>query len=85
MSDIYKNELIINFNEDGTADTLYTEEINLKSLGDLHMKRASHVEPTEDGMRTADMSPVNGPVLGPFETRTIALQAEVKWLKENIL
>ena len=85
MSDIYKNELIINFNEDGTADTLYTEEINLKSLGDLHMKRASHVEPTEDGMWTADMSPVNGPVLGPFETRTIALQAEVKWLKENIL
>ena len=85
MSDIYKNELIINFNEDGTADTLYTEEINLKSLGDLHMKRASHVEPTENGMWTADMSPVNGPILGPFETRTIALQAEVEWLKENIL
>ncbi len=85
MSNIYKNELIINFNEDGTADTLYTEEINLKSLGDLHMKRASHVEPTEDGMWTADMSPVNGPILGPFETRTIALQAEVEWLKKNIL
>jgi len=85
MSDIYKNELIINFNEDGTADTLYTEEINLKSLGDLHMKRASHVEPTEDGMWTADMSPVNGPILGPFETRTIALQTEVEWLKKNIL
>ena len=85
MSNIYKNELIINFNEDGTADTLYTEEINLKSLGNLHMKRASHVEPTEDGMWTADMSPVNGPILGPFETRTIALQAEVEWLKKNIL
>jgi hypothetical protein len=41
--DIYKNELIINFNADGTADTLYTEEINLKELGDLHMKRASHL------------------------------------------
>ena len=85
MSNIYKNELIINFNEDGTADTLYTEEINLKSLGDLHMKRASHVEPTENGMWTADMSPVNGPILGPFETRTIALRAEVEWLKKNIL
>ena len=85
MKDIYKNEVIINFNEDGTADTLYTEKINLKELGDLHMKRASHVEPTDNGQWTADMSPSNGPLLGPFETRTEALQAEVEWLKKNIL
>jgi hypothetical protein len=29
----------------------------------------------------ADMSPVNGPVLGPFATRGAALTAEVTWLK----
>lgn len=72
------------FNEDGTAEMIYTEEIDLNELGKLDISRASHVEPTSDGKWTADMSPVNGPVLGPFDTRTEALQKEVKWLNENI-
>lgn len=29
----------------------------------------------------ADLLPVGGPVLGPFDTNTEALQAEVDWLK----
>lgn len=77
-------EIIISFDEAGDANTIYTEAINLSELGKLEIKRASHVEPTEDGQWTADMSPVNGPILGPYETRSIALEEEVKWLEENI-
>ena len=31
----------------------------------------------------ADMLPMNGPVLGPFDTRSQALVAEVAWLEEH--
>lgn len=31
----------------------------------------------------ADLLPVDGPVLGPFDTNTEALEAEVVWLKEH--
>jgi len=33
----------------------------------------------------ADMSPVDGPVLGPFTTRDDALKAETEWLLERDL
>lgn len=49
------------------------------------IRRASHVEPTEDGMWTADLSPVKGPILGPFKRRAEALNAEVKWLKQYVI
>lgn len=77
-------EIIISFDADGNANTIYTEAIDLSELGKLQIKRASHVEPTEDGQWTADMSPVHGPVLGPFTTRSEALDKEVEWLEENI-
>lgn len=31
----------------------------------------------------ADLTPVGGPVLGPFNVRDIALSEEIKWLKKN--
>lgn len=49
------------------------------------IKRASHVEPTDDGQWTADLSPVGGPVLGPFRLRREALDAERDWLEEYIV
>ena len=39
-------------------------------------RRASHVEPDADGRWWADLSPVAGPRLGPFEVRSAALDAE---------
>ena len=33
----------------------------------------------------ADLSPVGGPLLGPFERRSDAVQAEVYWLETNWL
>ena len=67
---------------DGTTRCIYAETINLHSVGAVDIKRASHVEPNKDGHWTADLSPVDGPLLGPFDTRTEALAAEVDWLHE---
>jgi hypothetical protein len=64
----------------GTIRLVYGEEIDLAALGRPVITRASHVEPTSDGRWTADLSPVGGPVLGPFERRGEALSAEAAWL-----
>ena len=77
-------EITIKFDDVGNADTIYTEAIDLASIGKQHIKRASHVEPNEDGMWTADMSPSDGPILGPFKTRSEALDAEVVWLNNKM-
>ncbi|MDP1711986.1 MAG: hypothetical protein Q8K86_05965 [Candidatus Nanopelagicaceae bacterium] len=71
---------------DGTCRFIYADELRpLLQEGAAKIARASHVEPTEDGRWTADMSPSGGPVLGPFERRDVALAEEVKWLEENRL
>ena len=54
----------------------------LQDIGTLSVKRASHVEPSQDGHGWwADMSPVGGPMLGPFDTRGQALSEETGWLR----
>jgi hypothetical protein len=73
-------ELVIN--SSGDIRCVYGEEVNLSELGRLSIQRGSHVEPTADGQWTADMSPVQGPQLGPFDCRTQALEAEVAWLNQ---
>ena len=69
----------------GEARCIYGEEIDLRSLGSLTIWRASHVEPSDDGRWLADLSPVGGPILGPFDLRTEALSAEVSWLEQHWL
>ena len=73
-------ELVID--SSGDIRCVYGEEVNLSELGRLSIQRGSHVEPTADGQWTADMSPVQGPQLGPFDCRTQALEAEVAWLNQ---
>lgn len=73
--------MILRVEPDGTLVTIYTETIQLDELGRARIERASHVEPTPEGAWTADLSPVNGPVLGPFAKRSEALAAEVAWLE----
>ncbi len=70
---------------DGSASCVYGEEIDLAALGRLQIRRGSFVEPNKHGQWTADLSPVGGPVLGPFEQRSQALDAEVKWLQRHWL
>ena len=59
-------ELIIH--PDGTIRCLYDEGLDLHTLGQPRISRASHVEPTGDGRWTADLGLVGGPVLGRFST-----------------
>jgi hypothetical protein len=69
----------------GTLRCLYDESIDLTSLGQLVIQRASHVEPDDTGQWWADLAPVHGPRLGPFAKRSEALRAEVSWLEQNRL
>jgi len=70
---------------DGRVRGVYAELIDLDALGSTRITRASHVEPDEQGQWLADLSPVGGPVLGPYERRSEALDAEVAWLEANWL
>ncbi len=70
---------------DGRVRCLYDETLELRRLGPLKIQRASHVEPNEAGQWYDDLSPVDGPRLGPFETRSEALEAERHWLQQHRL
>jgi hypothetical protein len=70
---------------DGRVLCVYGEEIDLGQLGILAIRRVSHVEPDASGHWTADLSPVGGPVLGPYSSRSEALAAESWWLEEHWL
>ncbi|PQO40366.1 hypothetical protein DTL21_00035 [Bremerella cremea] len=70
---------------DGNARCLYGEQIDLRCLGKLAITRGSHVEATPDGQWTVDLSPVGGPLQGPFATRRNALQSEERWLETRWL
>lgn len=69
----------------GTIRCLYDESLDLHALGRPDIQRGSHVEPTKDGHWQADLSPVSGPILGPFPLRSQALDAERAWLEANWL
>jgi hypothetical protein len=69
----------------GTARCIYCEDLDLARLGEVQVRRASHCEPDEHGKWWADLSPVAGPKLGPFDKRSVALEAEVVWLRDHVL
>ena len=75
-------ELII---QGGNVRCIYAETLDLRGLGKPNITRASHVEPDSAGRWIADLAPVGGPKLGPFDKRTDALAAEVQWLRDNWL
>ena len=60
------------------------EVIDLTALGELSIRRASHVEPDDLGQWWADLAPVKGPLLGPFRRRSQALDAERLWLERHL-
>ena len=70
---------------DGMARCIYDEALDLREIGKLQITRASHVEPDRDGYWWADLGPVDGPVLGPFAERSVALSAERAWVTEQFL
>lgn len=68
---------------DGTVRAIFSEAIDFKTLGEVAIARASHVEPDENSQWMAKV--IDGPELGPFERRSEALAAEVEWLTEHRL
>jgi hypothetical protein len=74
------NEMELVVGADGVARCIYDEALDLREIGRLQITRASHVEPDRDGLWWADMGPVDGPVLGPYRSRSEALGAERGWL-----
>ena len=72
----------------GDLTAIYTDAIDFAALGDflggeVSVRRASHVEPA--GLAwSADMGPVDGPVLGPFPSRAEALAREVEFLRGRL-
>jgi|GEM_PF-354099 hypothetical protein len=71
-------ELVVG--NEGDVRCISDEALDLRTLGKLQITRASHVEPDAEGYGFADMGPVDGPVLGPFTSRTEAFGAERVWL-----
>lgn len=73
----------IYFRPNGDAQCVYDEKIDLTQLGQVDIKRASHVEPDPDspGRWYIDLTPVSGPKIAGFATRAEALAAEVAWLE----
>ena len=67
---------------EGSIRCIYGEDLDLHALGTPAIRRGSHVEPDKNGRWTADLSPVDGPRLGPFTSRSQALEAEFRWLEE---
>jgi hypothetical protein len=70
---------------DGTTHFIYCELLDLACLGQVQIRRASNVEPHEDGRWWADLSPVAGPMLGPFDRRSDALAEEAAWLESHVI
>jgi len=65
----------------GIVRYVYTESMDLEDLGVSMIRRASNVEPSDDGWYAyiAD----GGPVLGPFVKRSQAIKAEIGWLEQH--
>lgn len=80
-------DIVITISETGQARMIYHDDLApLLAQGDATVRRASHVEPAPGGGGwTADLTPVDGPVLGPFMLRQQALDAEVAWLRQHVL
>lgn len=69
----------------GTVRCIYDEMLDLSTLGSPTITRASNVEPDQQGRWWADLSPIQGPTLGPFRQRSEALAAEHSWLEAEWL
>jgi hypothetical protein len=70
---------------DGQVRFLYDDALApLLHVGQAALFRASHIEPIGSAW-FADLSPVEGPTLGPFSLRADALHAEQEWLSAHYL
>ena len=64
----------------GVFISIYNDAFDYGEFGKPQIRRASHVEPDNAGHWFADLSPVDGPTLGPFDKRNEAIDAELEFL-----
>ena len=80
-------QIRIRIEKDGTVRSLYNEAYDFTAHGDIAIRRVSRVEPRADGKWEADMSLLGstheGVILGPFDKRSQALQAEVDYIQQR--
>jgi hypothetical protein len=74
----------MHIDQQGNVHCVYDELLDLSCLGPASIRRASHVEPDCSGQWWADLEPVAGPRLGPFDRRSQALVAEKVWLEKYL-
>ncbi len=73
--------------DDGDLVTTYNDSLAhglTEKAGSSDIRRASHVEPDEDGSWYVDLTPSGGPVIRGFDTRGAALEYEIDWLNSNL-
>jgi hypothetical protein len=75
---------LVRFDANGEVVYIYEDGHPLMQLGNPFIKRASHVEPTKEGMWVADMAPVGGSALPAQVFRAGALDLEMTWLKNKL-
>jgi len=76
----------IKIHPDGRLEFLYDDHLRpFLDLGPASITRASHIEPTFAHEWIADMSPLHGPQLGPFLSRSAALDAERDWILRHTI
>lgn len=76
--------MLINI-KDGCIKHIYNEDIDLSSIGEQQVKRASVVDPEDNGKWFADLSLSGGQKVTGFDKRSDALKYEINYLEENIL
>ena len=77
--------MLINILPSGYVECLYTDKINLRNIGSLDVRRASNVEFDNNKQGWMVDIELDGAILGPFESREVAIQAEVEYIENNIL
>lgn len=78
-------EHIIAINPEGVATFVWSDELaKLKTEGNCKIERVSNVEPNDQSEWMADMMLISGPILGPFETRQEAIDAELRYIWDNM-
>ena len=74
---------VVHVDEQGRLSFVHRDELSpLLTLGTPDVRRASVVNWTAAGW-VSNLSPVCGPMLGPFPTRAGAVAAEVAWLEKT--
>lgn len=86
MNNLTPKRHSINIAKDGTLRFIYDETLTpLLNTGAATVQRASFLTEQDDGQWIGNLAPVQGPTIGPFPTRALAIEAEREWIEQHWL